>query len=108
MSHFTREIFQKSVDYLYLNYKLINDTVLQSLGRDSGDFKECSIEEIVKIRNDYNLEEKFYKNFDYLQFLFKMKYENSVFSYQPTFDDWWKIIESMTRDKILSKISKFF
>jgi dynein heavy chain, axonemal len=98
---FTRELFHKSMDYMTEIFRKINRkvNVVKSI-------EEMSIEDIISIRDDYNLEDYFTKSFDILQFYFEMNYSNGIFSIEPSFDKWWKAIEKITRSDILGKINK--
>lgn len=98
---FTRELFHKSMDYMTEIFRRINKKVILVKP-----VEDMNIEDILTIRDDYNLEDYFTKSFDILQFYFEMNYSNGSFSIEPTFDKWWKSIEKITRKEILAKINK--
>ena len=104
MATFTREIFHKSMDYLTDTYRLINNSVI-SIAEISKDFNTLTIEEIVQIRDNYNLEDAFFKNFSLLQFSFELNYGNSLFTVEPSFDQWWQQVERLIKKKIFYNIN---
>jgi len=81
----------------------MSDTV----GKSPSEFQKLKLEDIYKIRNDYNLEYLFNKDKNYLQFLLILKMKNNVFYTSPIRKKWETTIMSFINDNILKYISNF-
>ena len=125
ISHFIKEKYNKSLDYLIETFDLMNEEIQiyfsnkaintnikdKDKDRDKDkekeiNFSQLNLEDYKKLDNEFNLEMKFERDFNILQHLFNLNFENGNFVLDPNFDFWWKEINKLIKVNIYEKISK--
>jgi hypothetical protein len=105
-------MLEKSFDYIYVSFNEHNKLINEITGRDN--FEELTFDDIMKIRDDFNLEDRIKNdkirkdNNYYFQFLTTLKYDKDKqeFYLEHSTKSWMNLIEELIRKNILENISK--
>ena len=71
-----------------------------TIAQEEEELKKITMNDLLKIRDDYPLEQIFAKDFSLLQFSFELKCENKNFSLDPDFKKFWTSIEKHIRNSL--------
>jgi len=104
IGHFMRETFEKSLDYLIDTFDKMNTETTNFFQKDTK-YSELTLDDFENLKNEYNLEMKYERDNNILQHSFNLVYESGGFCLDPSFDLWWKEINTIIRFNIYDKIS---